>query len=456
MATFTSSIYFNRSGTTKIEFGVVDLLHRAQVSFRIGNTEIHKSVILDAGQEDYDWKISDEEKALIISLIPTNATSVKGIMRRDVYSIANINSTMYDKEVEVTFILEETESTKPIIRNTVKKALDLTQYVQGKSRLQYKLDATAINNATVKNVTVKVRGVACTLVSIENDTYEFKSGLLAYSGTNTITVEVTDTRGFKRTITESVYVYPYAPPIISSLASEDGIVCKRWDAIEDAFDEINGTSCQIKISVAMSYVPEILKKYSVYYRYKVNGGTAWSDEKLIGTMEVEKSGSTTFRAVISDVTFNVDFEYDIELRVEDELSGENNRYEQLPSSKVSFNIAPRGLSAAFGKYADLETVNFLDTSWDIHTDGNIQAEGSIYSDNDLLVAKAIKGSKLFLNGIEVEATAQELSHTKGSSGNFQSQLNVMSNRVGWAEEDITDLTTKISSLESRIKALESK
>lgn len=456
MATFTSSIYFNRSGTTKIEFGVVDLLHRAQVSFKIGDREIHKSEILPAGQEDYDWNISEEEKALIISLIPTNSTSVKGIMRRDVYSIANINSTMYDKEVEVTFILEETTDTKPSISNTSKAPLELTDYVQGKSRLEYKLDAAAINNATVKNVTVKVRGVACTLVSSNNGTYKFESGLLTYSGTNTITVEVADTRGFKRTITESVYVYPYAPPIMSSLASEDGIVCKRWDAIENEFDEINGTSCQIKISVAMSYVPEISKSYSVYYRYKVNGGTTWSEEKSIGTMEVEKSGSTTFRAVISDVVFNVDFEYDIELRVEDELSGENNRYEQLPSSKVSFNIAPRGLSAAFGKYADLNETNLLDTSWNIHTEGDVHADGSIYSDNDLLVAKAIKGLTLFLNGIEVTATARELSYTKGSTGNFQSQINTMSSKVSSAISDIATLKTKVSTLEGKVAALESK
>ena len=437
MATFTSSIYFNRSGTTKIEFGVVDLLHRAQVSFRIGNTEIHKSVILDAGQEDYDWKISDEEKALIISLIPTNATSVKGIMRRDVYSIANINSTMYDKEVEVTFILEETESTKPIISNTVKAALELTQYVQGKSRLQYTLDATARNNASVKSVTVKVRGVACTLISSDNGTYVFESGLLTYSGTNTITVEATDTRGFKRTITENVYVYPYAPPIISSLASEDGIVCKRWDAIEDAFDEINGTSCQIKISVAMSYVPEILKSYSVYYRYKVNGGTAWSDETLIGTMEVEKSGSTTFRAVISDVTFNVDFEYDIELRVEDELSGENNRYEQLPSSKVPFNIKYNGMGASFGKYA---TRNYcVDSAW------------TISSDEDIEAIKSLKGKTLVLNGNEVTATAQELSYTSGSTGNLQKQITETKSLLSsWQ----TNIQAQVTELQRRVETLE--
>ena len=201
-------------------------------------------------------------------------------------------------------------------------------------------------------------------------------------------------------------------------------------------------------NISASYVPDVLQNFSVYYRYKKTGATNWSDERSLGTVDLSESGSTEFEALITKETFGIDFEYDIEIKVVDTLEGTMTRYEQLPSSKVSFNIKANGMGAAFGKYAT--TDSRLDSAWDIHT------EGSLYADENLLVAKAIKGLTLFLNGIEVEATAQELSYTKGSTGNFQSQLNTMSNRVGWAEDDINDLMTQVSSLESRIKALEAK
>lgn len=438
----TSTIYFNRSGTIELDIGAVDFAHYAKITLKIGDTIIHTSPNLATSQDSYNWTPTDAEKALIISLIPTNATSIKGVMKKDVYwSVNNSEANRYDREFEVSFVLEATESTKPLISNTSKAPSELTDYVQGKSKLQYTLTATARNNASVKSVTVKVRGVACTLVSSVNGTYEFESGLLTYSGTNTITVEATDTRGFKRTITENVYVYPYAPPIMSSLASEDGVVCKRWNPIEGRVDEINGTQCRVMANVSASYVPDVLQNFSVYYRYKKTGATNWSDERSLGTVDLPESGSIKFEALITEETFGIDFEYDIEIKVVDTLEGTMTRYEQLPSSKVSFNIKANGMGAAFGKYS--KTDNRLDSAWDIHT------EGSLYADENLLVAKAIKGLTLFLNGIEVEATAQELNYTSGSTGNLQRQITE-------TKTSLSNIQAQVTALQKRVETLESK
>lgn len=443
----TSTIYFNRSGAIELDIGTVDFAHYAKITLKIGNTVIHTSPNLATSQDSYNWTPTDAEKALIISLIPTNATSVKGIMKKDVYwSVNNSEANLYDREFEVTFVLEATESTKPVIGGVSKSPLELADYVQNKSRLKISFIATAKNNASVKSVSVKVRGVACTFVSNDNGTYVFESGLLTYSGTNAISIDVTDSRGFKRTASGSVYVYPYAPPIMSSIASEDGIVCKRWNPLYGDVDDVAGEQCRVKVSVAMSYVPEILTSYSVYYRFRATGETAWSDEKLLRVVTITQSGSTVFTAIISQETFNVDTEYDIELRVEDELSGENNRYEQLPSSKVPFNIKYNGMGASFGKYA---TRNYcVDSAW------------TISSDEDIEAIKALKGKTLVLNGIEVTATAQELSYTSGSTGNLQKQItenkNLLNNWESRLDAKITALQRDVESLTSRVSALESK
>jgi hypothetical protein len=443
----TSTIYFNRSGAIELDIGTVDFAHYAKITLKIGDTVIHTSPNLERSQDSYNWTPTDAEKALIISLMPTNATSVKGIMKKDVYwSVNNSEANLYDREFEVSFVLEATESTKPLISNTSKAPSELTDYVQGKSKLQYTLTATARNNASVKSVTVKVRGVACTLVSSADEVYIFESDLLAYSGTNAISIEVTDSRGFKRTTSDSIYVYPYAPPIMSSLASEDGIVCKRWNPLYGDVDDVAGEQCRVKVSVAMSYVPEILTSYSVYYRFRTTGETVWSDEKPLGVVTVTQSGSTVFTAIIDQETFNIDFEYDIELRVEDELSGINTRYEQLPSSKVPFNIKYNGMGASFGKYA---TRNYcVDSAW------------TIFSDEDIEAIKALKGKTLVLDGIEVTATAQELSYTSGSTGNLQKQItetkNLLNSWESRLDAKITALQRDVESLTSRVSALESK
>lgn len=177
----------------------------------------------------------------------------------------------------------------------------------------------------------------------------------------------------------------------------------------------------------------------MYYRFRTTGETVWSDEKPLGAVTITQSGSTVFTAIINQETFNTDFEYDIELRVEDELSGINTRYEQLPSSKVPFNIKYNGMGASFGKYA---TRNYcVDSAW------------TISSDEDIEAIKALKGKTLVLNGNEVTATAQELSYTSGSTSNLQKQITETKNLLSnWQ----TNIQAQVTALQRRVDALESK
>ena len=461
-----STIYFNRAGTTKLDIGIIDFAHYAKVTIKIGNTVIHTSDKLPTSQDYYNWAISENEKEQIMNLIPTTSNRVSGTMKVDVFwSVSDAYADLYCREYDVSFVLEEIEATKPTITITGKSPTPYADYVQSKTNLRCLIDASAKNNATVKKVTVTVGGSSCALISNNNGSYEFESDLLFRSGTSSIVATVTDSRDFTRTIRDSIYIHPYVPPILTPLSSEGGLVCKRWRSDTNTQDDMYGTECRVAVNVFTSYVPDIMTSYSIYYRYRKTGTDAWSEEILIRTDSVVQTGSTEFKAVITDGTvpdengvsvgkFNTKTGYDIEIKVVDAVAGTHTRYEQLFCQETSFNIKPNGMGAAVGKYATKDKV--LDSAWPIHSDENISATknlsvgGKIENLGTPLSVKfggtgsnsiADAKTKLGINlpGIGVNASADDLNLMKGvqSSGvttdniknlqgiksNIQNQLN---------------------------------
>lgn len=452
----TSTIYFNRTGTVHLEIGTaINILHYAKVTLSIGNTVIHTSGNLPKGQEYYDWTISDSEKAQIISLLPSNSNTVTGTMKVDMFWVSsgkNDNTSLNDKEHTVSFILEETEDTKPTITITGKNPIPYADYVQSKTQLSCSLDASAKNGATMKSVVVTVGGNSCPLVSESNGSYVFESALLFSNGTNNIVVTATDSRGFKQTVRDSIYVYPYAPPILTPVNTEGGLTCRRWRTDTNEYDDMHGTACRVTVNVYASYVPEVQTGYSMYYRHKKAGTEEWSEEILIGTKTIESTGSTEFDAIISDVQFNTESEHDIEIKVVDAVGGEHTRYEQLLCQETSFNIDRKGQSAAFGKYATKPKT--LDSAWDIHSDANIVAEGKVAS-------ASVETTKLVLDGVETIVKASELNALSGITGNVQTRLGTISNEVSANIKNLQNnyynksaVDSLLNSIKSRLDSLE--
>lgn len=442
----TSIIRFNGSQPIKLKIGTVGALLAPKITLTIGNTVVHTSDKLPAGQDYYNWTVSESEKALIISLMPYNETSIKGVMKREM--TGTVTSITYTKEFDVTFELSATDETKPAISITHTSPDNYADYVQSKTKLKCTIEAAPKYNATITNVTLNVKGNACTLVSSGDGTYEFESGLLFYSGDNAVVATVTDSRGFTRTVTDTIYVYPYAPPLLTSLSSENGVVCKRFDPTTNMVNEMYGTQCQVKLGVSVSYIPNVLTQYSIYYRSRPAGSSEWSSGILIGTNTIEKSGLDVFEGIISDDTieedngmlvgkFSTDIEYDIELGVLDDLGGTHTRYEILPCQETSFHIKANGMGVSVGKYATADKT--FDSAWDIHSDKDIKSEN------------ALIGKVLVLNGVEITATAEDLNNTSKSRGNFQTQISQLISDVGSYGKDLSIAESNISDLQDDIR-----
>lgn len=435
----TSSIYFNREGTTRLDIGNITNIQYAKVTLEINSTVIHASEALQKGQDYYDWTISKAEKALIMSLLPKTSKSVKGKMKVDVtWSPTGWDAPLFSENYEISFILEETLETKPSLTFVSSSPTDFADYVQGKTKLLYTVKAEAKNGASLNNPTASVNGRSCSVLNSDgNGNYTLQSNWLISSGTNRISVTIRDSRGFSQTITDEIYVHPYIPPSLSSLASELGVTCRRWNTTANIIDDMYGTACRVAVGVGVTYISGIQTGYTLTYRYRERGTTEWSEYLPVGSSyqrNINETGVHTFEGYITETPFSTEYEYDIELIVTDDL-GEKSpaRYEQLRSLSTSFNINDNGDVVSVGKYASQEKSRLFDSAWDIHSDESIDA------------TKDVKvGGSLVLKDVAVTASAEELNFNKGNKDNLQYQIDALSRQISLLQDDLDALIADIS------------
>jgi hypothetical protein len=85
-------------------------------------------------------------------------------------------------------------------------------YVQNKSKLSVKITAAGAYSSTIKAYKTSIQGANYTAAS-------FTSGFLTKSGTSTVTITVTDSRGRTASTTRSLTVIAYAAPKISTFTA---------------------------------------------------------------------------------------------------------------------------------------------------------------------------------------------------------------------------------------------
>lgn len=115
-------------------------------------------------------------------------------------------------------------------------------FTQGYSRADLSVSATAGSGASIASITFSGPGVSQTGTGTT-----VRSAVLTTPGTNSFSVTVKDTRGRSSTSGVSVIVYPYAPPVISAVATE------RSDA-QGNTDNGTGTYLKVKPVYSISSV----------------------------------------------------------------------------------------------------------------------------------------------------------------------------------------------------------
>lgn len=267
-----------------------------------------------------------------LNAIP-NATSGTAKVTVTTYS----GSTKIGSAVSKNFTITVPSSVVPTISAvTLSEAVSgiaaqFGAYVQGKSKIACKITAAGTLSSTIKAYKTTIQGANFTAAA-------FTSGFLTKSGTSTVTVTVTDSRGRTASTTRSITVTAYATPKIVSF---QGFRC-----LADGTENYEGTHLNTAVNFSISAVGN--KNTAAYsIEYKLQNATTW-------TSLTSGSVYAMNQKVVSASGFmSVDNSYDVRLSVTDFFGTVRSTIE-IPTAFTLLDFNASGKGIAFGKVSELE------------------------------------------------------------------------------------------------------
>lgn len=209
-------------------------------------------------------------------------------------------------------------------------------YVQGKSKIAVKITAAGALSSTIKTYKTTIQGANFTAAS-------FTSGVLAKSGTSTVTVTVTDSRGRTASTTRSITVIAYAAPKITSF---QGFRC-----LQDGTENYDGTYLNAAVNFTIASVGS--KNTASYtLEYKLQSDTTWTALTSGAVYALNQN-------IISASGFmSTESSYDIRLSVKDYFTTIRSTLE-IPTAFTLLDFNASGKGVAFGKVSEMtEGVEF--------------------------------------------------------------------------------------------------
>lgn len=203
-------------------------------------------------------------------------------------------------------------------------------YVQNKSKLAVSVGAAGVYSSTIKSYKVTIQGTNYTKAS-------FTSNVLKNSGTSTVTITVTDSRGRTASTTRSITVNAYTAPKINTFTAI------RADGLGNAND--NGTMALVRVKFSISAVNnKNAKSYIVEYRPK--SGDTW-EQAQTGSVYAFDSN------MLLNIGLDTDTSYDLRLTVTDFFGSTTASTDVATAfTLMDFNQSGRGI--AFGKVSEVD------------------------------------------------------------------------------------------------------
>lgn len=203
-------------------------------------------------------------------------------------------------------------------------------YVQNKSTISGTVNASAGSGSSISAYKTTINGSSYTSKT-------FTTGVLKTSGTNTVSVTVTDKRGRTATYSTTFSVLAYTKPTISTFKVER---CNSNGTLND--EGIN-----FKVSVQSAITSLNSKNNSSYLlQYKLASATTWT---TIGNTLTGYSVNASW--VVTNIALNVDNVYDFRLTVSDYFENVIKN-ENVPESFTLMNFGADGHSMAIGGVAE--------------------------------------------------------------------------------------------------------
>lgn len=176
------------------------------------------------------------------------------------------------------------------------------------------------------------------------------SSVFTRGGNFTITGTVTDKRGFSRSLSEDITVYPYRAPAIEPYEGHSSIICER--SKHDGTYADAGTYLHIKCKIKCSPVKvnEDPKNFcSLQYRYKTAGGD-WSVPLTL--LEESNTSTVDYDEILPNVVSQTDKTYTVQLIVKDTIGTEVQYEFPIATADVTLHLVEGGYGVAVGKYSE--------------------------------------------------------------------------------------------------------
>ena len=216
-------------------------------------------------------------------------------------------------------------------------------YVQNKSKLAVNITAAGAYSSTIKAYKTTIQGANYTAAS-------FTSGFLTKSGTSTVTITVTDSRGRTASTTRSLTVIAYAPPKITSF--------QGYRCLSNGTENYEGTYLNAQVNFTISPVGDKNTK-SYKLEYKLQSATTWT-ALTSGSVYALNSN-----VISSSGLFGVDNTFDIRLSVTDFFATVTSTFE-IPTAFTLLDFNKSGKGIAFGKVSEVENGMEIDLPMSIY------------------------------------------------------------------------------------------
>lgn len=203
---------------------------------------------------------------------------------------------------------------------TVAVTGDSTKLIQGQSTLRLtSLTATAKNGASIASYNITIGGVTKSVTS--GGTVDI--GTISQSGTLSLSVVVTDSRGYTSTKTQSITCYAYSPPSISAYSVKRNA----------------STSTQIDMSFSGTFSNIGSNTVTAKYKYKQSTAGSYSAETSVTPTT---SGGTFSYSGTNVATFDDEYVYDFVITIADGIITETY-YMTVPSYNPLIAFRPNAV-----------------------------------------------------------------------------------------------------------------
>lgn len=217
-------------------------------------------------------------------------------------------------------------------------------YVQGRSQLRVQVSAVGNQGSTIQKCDCKVDGVVYSGTNIT-------SNVITRSGTVSVEVTVTDTRGRTATQVVSVEVEAYTEPVIENA---NAFRCK-FDGTRDETGEY------IRVVARMSVTPLLAKNTCAFYvKYKK------TSEEEYTTIEVGEVQNGSYYVLLREtIEADTGSSYDVVLVAADSFATDGiSKSFIAPTAYTIFNIRANGKGFAFGKVSERDGIEFAQVLYD--------------------------------------------------------------------------------------------